>query len=120
MSNIVNLSMDQGSSFTYTFTLANPDNSPFSVVGFDARLQVRASYGSTSTLINCTLANGKLTLGSAAVTLVLAPDDTASIRFASKDDDSLEGVYDLEIVSPIGKVYKPAKGTFTLAREVTR
>lgn len=122
MSNIKNIAVDQGSSDPFTFTLTNVDGSKFDLNGFDARLQVRRSYGDTTVLINCTLANSKLIMDVSAGTVVwnITPTDTSSIRFNNKDDDTLECVYDLEIVSPASKVYKPAKGTFTINREVTR
>lgn len=120
MSNILDITMDQGSSLTYSFTMLDDTGSAYSLVGYDARLQVRKTYGSAVVLINCTLANTKLSISSNAVVLSLSPTDTSSILFNSRNDDSLECVYDLEIVSPAGKTYKPARGTFTLNREVTR
>jgi hypothetical protein len=123
MSNALNITMDQGSTLSYSFTLQDQASAAFNLTGFDARLQVRTSYGATAVAINCTLANGRLVLTnptSGVLTLILAPADTSSILFAAKDDDSLECVYDLEIQSPTGTVYKPAKGTFTFNREVTR
>lgn len=122
MSNVLNISMDQGSTLEYTFTLQNMDLTPFVLTGFDARLQVRKTYGGNA-VISATLANTKLEILSAAggtMKLVLQPSDTSGITFANRDDDSLECVYDLEIISPASKVYKPARGTFTLNREVTR
>ena len=118
--NTLNITTDQGSSLTYTFTLVDSTNAPFVLIGYDARLQIRRTYGSSIVLANCTLANSKLALGSNTVVLTLAPTDTTAIQFNSKDDNSLDCVYDLEIVSPTGKTYKPARGTFTLNREVTR
>lgn len=123
MSNILNITMDQGSTLIYDFTLKDENNAAFDLTGFDARLQVRRTYGDTSTLVSCTLANGKLVLSDAVageLTLTLAPSDTSAIRFNAANDESLEAVYDLEIQSPASKVYKPARGTFTLNREVTR
>jgi hypothetical protein len=121
---INNIVTDQGSSFTYTFTLQGAGHTTYDLTGFDARLQVRRSYGAAgSPLINCTIPNGKLVLTDApygVLTLNLLPTDTSSIVFNNKDDDTLEAVYDLELVSPTGKVYKPCAGTFTLNREVTR
>jgi hypothetical protein len=123
MSNVLNIVMDQGSSLEYTFSLTNEDGFSFSLAGYDARLQVRRTYGDTSTLINCTLANGKLVISDVSggeLKLVLAPTDTSSIRFNNRDDEELEAVYDLELQSALGQVVKPARGTFTLRREVTR
>jgi hypothetical protein len=121
MSNNLNITMDQGSTLVYTFNLTNTTGQPLSLTGFDARLQVRKSYGATAVEINCTIANGKLSWGTVGqVILTLTPADTSSIRFASKDDAELVCVYDLEIIDGAGKVYKPARGDFTLNREVTR
>ena len=123
MSAILNFEVDQGSSMTYTFNLKQQDGEPFNLTDIDARLQVRRSYGATSTLMNCTLANGKLVVVNAALGMlawVISPLDTTGIPFAAKEDESLETVYDLELQSASAKVYKPCKGTLTLNREVTR
>jgi hypothetical protein len=122
MSNIKNIEVDQGTSYSYVLTLTNSNNAIYDLTGYDARLQVRRNYGDTTVLINATLQNSKLSVNAAAgkVTFTLAPSDTSGIRFDLKDDDTLECVYDLEIISPTGNVYKPAKGTFTIRREVTR
>lgn len=122
MSNVKNIVLDQGSSYTYTFTLTDGMGAVFNLTGYDARMQVRRTYGDSTILLNATVANAKLAINTVlgTVTLDIAPADTNTIRFNEKDDDTLECVYDLEIVSSTGRVYKPAKGTFTLNREVSR
>ena len=125
MENILNIEMDQGSTLEYVFTLTDDQvpAAPVDLTALDARLQVRRTYGATSTVINCTLANGKLEKTNdigGVLTLKLAPADTSTIRFNDVEDDTLECVYDLELQDADGKVYKPAKGTFTFYREVTR
>lgn len=123
MSAILNFQVDQGSSMTYTFNLKQVNGEPFNLTDIDARLQVRRSYGATKVLINCTLANGKLVIVNAALGMlawVIAPNDTSPLLFDAKEDESMETVYDLELQSASAKVYKPAKGTLTLNREVTR
>ncbi len=122
MNNVLNITCDQDSTLEYTFTLQNTDLTPFVLTGFDARLQVRKTYGGNA-VINATLSNTKLEIVDVFIgtlRLVLLPADTSGTSFANHDDDSLECVYDLEIISPDSKVYKPARGTFTLNREVTR
>ncbi len=123
MSAVLNITMDQGSSLEYTFNLKADATTAFDLTGFDARLQVRKSYAASSAEINCTLANGKLVFSNAAggvLKLVLAPTDTSGIKFLNVGDSTLACVYDLELVSPLGKVSKPVRGSFTLIREVTR
>lgn len=120
------LSIDQGSSKTFEFTITNAGTPavPFDLTGYAIRLQVRRSFGAPgSPLINATTQNSKLVVTSAEngkVELRLLPEDTVDIRFNDREDASLVGVYDLEIVSPANDVYKPAKGNFTINREVTR
>jgi len=124
--NLRHLDIDQGSSkdFIFTITTDGEPPAPFDLTGYTARAQVRRSYGAKDgVLINCTLANGKLVLTDVAggvLTLSLAPEDTSLILFADKEDAVLVCVYDLEIISPTGDVYKPARGNLTLHREVTR
>lgn len=123
MSAVLNITMDQGASFEYTFNLKSDATTAFNLTGFDARLQVRKSYAAATADINCTLANSKLVLHDAAggvLKLVLGPTDTTSIKFLNPTDSTLACVYDLELVSPLGKVTKPVRGSFTLIREVTR
>lgn len=123
MSNQLDLEVKQGTTLQVSFPIEQSAGVPFNLTGYDVRLQVRRSYGDTSTLINATLSNGKVVLTNAAsglVALHLSPSDTSSIRFASRDDETLDCVYDLELISPTGEVYSPARGTLTLVREVTR
>ena len=124
MSNIKDFdSIDQGSTIFIAFTMRYEGEFPINLTGYDARLQVRRSYGDTTALINATLANGKIVWVNAAqgtLELRLEPSDTSGIRFNNKDDATLDLVYDLELMSPFGKVIKPAKGAITLNREVTR
>jgi hypothetical protein len=113
----------QGSSIRIDFALTNQASLPLDMSGYTLRLQVRKSYADTSTLINATLANGKLVWiaqASGTFYLLLGPTDTNTLRFPTDNPGSLEAVYDLEIESPTGFVTKPCHGLFTLTREVTR
>ena len=85
-------------------------------------MQARANYGSTNALLNFTVANGKISLGGAhgTITLNFAPTDTSLLRFPNLNDSEYDCYYDVEIISPTSAVYKPASGTFTILREITR
>lgn len=116
------LTVDQGSTFEHTFTFT-VNGEPYDITGFDARMQIRRTYGDTSTVWNGTLANGKLVMVDTAagkLKIVFAPNDFTSTRFNEKDDDTLECVFDLELIDLGGRVRKPARGTVTIYREVTR
>lgn len=115
------ITMDQGSALTLKIQL-KASNVPINMTGYDLRMQVRRSYSDTTTLINCTLANGKLSWIDAALgkfQILLAASDTSSIRFLS-GEDTIDGVYDLEITDVSGNTTKPMKGSFSINREVTR
>lgn len=117
------ITADQGSSIQINFALTNQVGAPLDLSGYTLRLQVRKSYADSSTLINATLANGKLVWVSQAggtFYLLLSPTDTNSVRFPTDTPELLEAVYDLEIESPTGFVSKPVRGAFNLNREVTR
>lgn len=119
---IRNIIMMQGTSFDLSFTITTASNDPFDLTGFDARFQVRKSYGA-KTEVNGTLANGTIVIANpttGVMQLVLQATDTSSITFASTDDESIDMVYDLELISPTNLTFRPTRGTFTMIREVTK
>ena len=119
----IDFTADQGSTLNRTITLTQQSGTPYNLSGYDARLQIRRTYGATSPLVNCTLMNGKLVLGDAVNGVIqweLVPSDTSSIRFNAIDDSTLDTVYALEITAPDGTTTSPVGGTLTLTREVTR
>lgn len=116
------ITVDQGSTFEHTFTFT-VDGDPYDITGFDARMQIRRTYGDTNVIWNGTLANSKLVLVSPAngvLKVVFAAGDFVSTRFNNVNDDTLECVFDLELIDLSNKVHKPARGTVTINREVTR
>ena len=117
------IQVDQGSTFEHTFTLT-VNSQPFDLTGYDARMQVRKTYGSSTPVFDGTLSNGKLNIVSAVngtLKVIMTPADSSVIKFNSTDDSTLDCVFDVEIQNILtGKVYKPVKGTLVFAREVTR
>lgn len=119
------IEMHQGNTLIINFELRDQADLPLDMTGYDLRLQVRQTYASTSTLINCTLANGKLAWISqteGTFKLNLAPVDTTALRFSAESPDVLDAVFDLEVTSPNAALgtFKPWYGNFTILREVTR
>lgn len=88
---------------------------PVDLTGFTARMQIRESLESTTTLEELTTENGGITLGAAAgtVALLISATDTAALDFST-------AVYDLELISGAGIVTRLLYGDITLAEEVTR
>lgn len=88
---------------------------PVNLTGFTARMQVRETIESTTTLVSLTTENGGVTLGGTAGTIDITITATAT---ALLDFDS--AVYDLEVVSAGGVVTPVAYGNVYLNDEVTR
>lgn len=117
---------EQGTTFIRDIMIEQPDLAtdptgqtfePFSLVGYDARMQVRRTTESTAFLVELTSDNGGL---------IINPDgeDTNVIRIYMDDavtsSISNSGVYDLEVISGTGVVSRILQGTFTLSPQVTR
>lgn len=87
---------------------------PVNLTGFTARMQIRETIESTTTLVSLTEASG-ITLGGTAGTIGITITATAT---ALLDFDS--AVYDLEVVSAGGIVTPVTYGNVYLNDEVTR
>jgi hypothetical protein len=108
------ITCDQGATFERVITVKDSTGSPMNLTGYTARMQVRREIESSTTLVELTTQNGRITLGGAAGTISLSMD--AATTAAIED----EGVYDLEIISNGGAVHRVLKGRFVLNLEVTR
>lgn len=86
---------------------------PKDITGFTARMTVRDRIGGTA-LVELTSAADEIILDAAnyTITLVLLPAVTAAFTWT-------KGVYDLEMVSPTGRVTRILSGSITLSKEVT-
>ena len=111
---IYNITCEQGSTFTRTFTIQNPDGTVYPLAGFHARMQIRRDYDATATMFVATSDNGCISIEESVGEIVvdLTAAQTAGIH--------RDGVYDLEIFTDDGIVYKVVKGKFRLDKEVTR
>ena len=108
------ITIEQGATFSLVITYKDNDT-PVSLTGYTARMQVRATLESASTLVELTTANNRIALGGAAgtITLTISATDTAALT-------SGRGVYDLELVSGSGIVTRLLQGVATISRNVTR
>lgn len=89
---------------------------PVNLVGYVARMQVRANLAATSKILDLDSSlKGGITLGGSegVITITVGAATTALLNFAS-------AVYDLELESPDGSVYRLLEGRISLRKEVTR
>jgi len=98
-----------------TATWKDSAGTAVNLTGYTARLQVRATYDSSSTILSLTSAAG-ITLGGAAGTIAITASATTTAALTAP----FSGVYDLELVSGGGEVTRLLEGTATVSPEVSR
>ena len=106
--------IEQGATFSQLVTYKD-NGVAVNLTGYTARMQVRSTLESASTVVELTTANGLIALGGTAgtITLTIAAADTAALTAG-------RGVYDLELVSGSGIVTRLLQGVATISRNVTR
>lgn len=125
---IYNITCQQGSTFSRLLEIEQPDLATdptgqtyiaYDLSGFTARMQVRRTIDSSTSLVTLTTENGGLDINPTDeedkthhIRIYMADEVTASITSS--------GVYDLEIENSSGEVSRIMQGAFTLSPEVTR
>lgn len=90
-------------------------NQPVELLGYTARMDIRAKLEDTTPLISLTTVNNRIVLDDTykTITLQIAASDTALLNFQ-------QAVYNLEMVNNAGIVTPLATGNVLLVKEVTR
>lgn len=112
---IYNIVADQGATLSRVITWRDSARNAYNLTGYTARMHVRATVEASTTILELTTANGRITLGGATgqITLTVSATDMAALTPGKY-------VYDLEIVSPSGTVSRLVQGNFAIRAEVTR
>lgn len=108
-----NITIEQGATFTLQFTIKT-GSTPWDLTGYSARMQVRTSVNASATLVSLTSGSG-ITLGGVA--------GTVTVTIPATDTDNIiagRHVYDLELESAGGEVWRVLEGKCTVKPEVTR
>jgi|TARA_R110000824_G_scaffold205924_3_gene390885 hypothetical protein len=109
-----NLTINQGATFTKTFTYKSGGNA-VDLSTYTARMQIRTSYDASSTLVSLTSGASDITLASnGVITVTIAASVTTAMAAPNT------GVYDLEIVASNGTVTRLLQGNVTISPEVTK
>jgi hypothetical protein len=114
---ILDLTMYQGASFDYQLTWNTTEGtvtSPVDLTNWSARMQIRATYQSSTAVLSFTSGTG-ITLGGTTGSILIeaTPVQTAGVA-------SGQYVYDLELVSPASAVTRLVNGSVFVDPEVTR
>ena len=109
-----NITVYQGTTFQLS-PVWKVDNLPVDLTGYTADMQVRQFVDSTSILVELSTTNGKIVIDAAIgqVNLTLTAAQTAALTPAGSY------VYDLNLTSPGGYVYKILQGSFIVNASVT-
>lgn len=99
---------------TYTSGGILEFNTPVSLAGYTARMQIRKKLKDTEVVLSLTTENGGIVFDNnlKTITITMTAEQTAALTFNS-------AVYDLEFISE-GTVTRFAEGSLTLQQEVTR
>lgn len=116
LAGVYNIIADQGATFTRAFIKKDHEKRVIPLTGnYLARMQVRETYESPSTILNLNTENDYITIdGPRGVISVVVSDDETRLLIPG------EYVYDLELVYPDEQVERMLMGTFTVRKEVTR
>lgn len=107
--------IEQGATLQLRFVYEDATETPINLTGYTARMQVRRKYASTDTLLNFTTENGGI-----VITPLTGTINVVGAATLTKDLPAKPCVYDLELVSPAGIVYRLVQGSVTVTPEVTR
>lgn len=110
MAVILNLTIDQGATFSKTFTIYATDTTVLNLTGYTIRGEMRKAYAA-STSQEFTISCPEPTTG--VVTISLTATQTAALTAGKY-------VYDVETSSPAGTVSRTLQGNATVTPEVTR
>ena len=106
------IEIEQGSDWAYQWPV-NDGGTPLDLTGWTVRGQVRSRHSSPDVLHEWSTTLGNATVASGSFTLSVAA--SASSAWTWK-----KGVYDIELVSPEGTVYRVLQGEIEVDPEVTR
>lgn len=112
------LTIDQGADWFWTIRWKVGPNQrssvPKNTAGYTARMQVRRKHTDTATILNLTVGNGGVVVGS---------DGSFQLRATAVQTAAMpagKSVYDVEAIAPNGVVTKLARGQISVVPEVTR
>lgn len=111
-----NITIEQGATFRLPVLWKDASGVPFDLAGFAARMQVRSTHASAEALLALTSVAGDIVLGGAEFNIVA----TAPAAVTASLPAPHLAVYDLELVSAGGEVYRLLEGMARITPEVTR
>jgi len=104
--------IEQGATFGQTLTLKDSSNALINLTGFTGAMSLKEKPDAS--VLSLTTANGRMTMGGNAGTIILTISSTDTGNLTPDD-----GVFDLEITSGAGVVTRIIEGTYSVRRNIT-
>ena len=108
--------IEQGATFRRVITWKAANGSPINLTGYSAKMQVRERVRDTDVVLECSTANGRITLGGVLGTITIVAQDEVTDLLAEMP----KAVYDLELTSAGGEVTRLLRGSAEIIAGVTR
>ena len=108
--------IEQGATFRRVITWKAANGSPINLTGYTAKMQVRERVRDTDVVLECSTANGRITLGGNLGTITIVAQDEVTTTLSEMP----KAVYDLELTSAGGEVTRLLRGAVEIVPEVTR
>lgn len=112
---IYTFSFNQGATFQKLFVYQDSALNPIDLTGYTARMQLRTSITTTAPTINLTTENGGIEITPLTGEILVKMTAAQATAIPARDY-----VYDLEVESQDGRVYRVIEGKATCRAEVTR
>ena len=116
ISGVYNITIEQGSTYKLALYWKNSANQPIPLIGYTAKMQIRASTTASTVLLELSSTNTdqiKIYETQGAINLTIGYQQTTNLIPSV-------AVYDLEVTSPEGERTKLLKGRSRIEGEVTR
>jgi hypothetical protein len=109
------ITIDQGATFSFTFTFKDANDDRVDLTDYAAKMQIREYHSSASPVLTLTTEDDSIELGGVlgTVKITMSSEVTRDIFIDS-------GVYDIELYSPIFTTIRMLQGKITVSPEVTR
>ena len=120
MATTYTMRLDAGAHYFLQITWKDPDGAAIDLTGYTARMMLRTKYADAAPLVSLTSEEGGgIEITAVSGILDITIDDTSTSALASTGKET-KGVYDLEVESSEGVVYRLIGGTWICAPEATK
>ena len=114
LGNRFDITINQGATFELTITWKDSAGTAINLSGYTARMQVRETYSSATSIVSLTNAAG-ITLGGAAGTVAILISATTTMKMSSRlSDFAFKMASSMEVVQMTPSICRPGEREMTM------